>query len=218
MNMPGAGPGEAEAPGGDLTPVKRLQNASTEAARCAMRAGERLRTKIEFAWKSSAGSPNRIPIAVAAALLSLLLARRAGRKAIQGVSTVVATAYPCYVSFKSLSQSDDTLRRKMLMYWVVYGLLRNAETWFDGLLSFLPNYSLAKMALLLWLQRTGAPIVYALGVHPALAANEGRIDAAIATAKSQAERGVQEWAALRASVSQKLRRMVQEQEWARGTV
>uniref|UniRef100_A0A7S0Y2F1 Receptor expression-enhancing protein n=2 Tax=Hemiselmis andersenii TaxID=464988 RepID=A0A7S0Y2F1_HEMAN len=218
MNTPGAGPGEAEAPGGDLTPVRRLQYASAEAARCAVRAGERFRTKLEYAWRSSAGSPNRIPVAIGAALLSVFIARKAGRKAVQGVSTLVATAYPCYLSFKSMSESDDTLRRRIVMYWVVYAMLRNIEAWFDGILSFIPNYSLAKLAFIVWLQRGGAPIVYALGVHPVLAANEGRIDTAIATASSQAEMAGKEWGALREGISQKLRRMVQEQDWARGTV
>merc|ERR1712235_153023 len=66
------------------------------------------------------------------------------------VVNVLAFAYPAFKSIKALESSNKEDDTKWLTYWVVYGFFSVMEFFSDIILSWLPFYYLAKMALFTW--------------------------------------------------------------------
>jgi receptor expression-enhancing protein 5/6 len=93
--------------------------------------------------------------------------------------SVAAVAYPAYASFKALRSPQRDDDAEWLTYWIVYAALSCAEALSGRTLQWLPGYSLAKLALLLWcfLPATrGARVIYARALEPLLLRYEADID------------------------------------------
>jgi receptor expression-enhancing protein 1/2/3/4 len=76
------------------------------------------------------------------------------------------------------------------MYWVVLSLFTLAESWTWFILSWLPFYSLFRLALLAYLvlpQTQGARLLYTSYVHPFLAVHEAEIDDMISRGHDRAK-------------------------------
>ena len=82
------------------------------------------------------------------------------------------------------------------MYWVVISLFTLAESWTWFILSWLPFYSLFRLALLSYLvlpQTQGARLLYTSYVHPFLAQHEAEIDEMISRGHDRAKAAGLQW-------------------------
>jgi hypothetical protein len=90
-------------------------------------------------------------------VLAVIAARRLGRRGVQLATALTATAYPLYATFKALEvPSQVEAHRRWLAYWLCLALVVPAEGLLGPCLAVLPNYSVAKLSFLVWLQRRGA--------------------------------------------------------------
>ena len=88
---------------------------------------------------------------------ALILARRLGHKGMKLATTLTATAYPLYATFKALEvPSQAEAHRRWLAYWLCLALLAPMEGLADSCFAVVPNYSVGKLSALVWLQRQGA--------------------------------------------------------------
>lgn len=87
---------------------------------------------------------------------------------------VVGLLYPAYMSFKAIKMKNIYEYNRWMMYWIVFGFFSCATVVTDTLLSWLPLYSSAKIAFLLWLV---APQTRVRGRRPAPRAREPRTTA-----------------------------------------
>jgi len=93
---------------------------------------------------------------------------------------ITGFGYPTYKTYVLLeSKADSTAVRGCMTYWVVFGIFTLAEGVVDAFLSWVPLYSIARVAFQVWLfthNFAGSIIVYNSGVAPLLAKVDGFID------------------------------------------
>ncbi|KAJ4405667.1 hypothetical protein N0V85_004635 [Neurospora sp. IMI 360204] len=101
------------------------------------------------------------------------------------LSSVASFLFPVYASYKALKSSDPAQLTPWLMYWVVISFIVLVESWIGWFLVWVPFYALARFFFLLYLvlpQTQGARVIYQTHIDPWLEANEGEIEAFIASA------------------------------------
>ncbi|GBG27583.1 Receptor expression-enhancing protein 4 [Hondaea fermentalgiana] len=99
--------------------------------------------------------------------------------------------YPAYQSYKAVKANDPSLHTQWLTFWIVNTYFSFAETFGDTLLSWLPFYYEAKVAVLIWLvapQFKGATKIYERVVDPYLHRYEKDIDANLDHVKRRSAR------------------------------
>lgn len=88
--------------------------------------------------------------------------------------------FPTYKTYVLLeSKAESTALKGCLTYWIVFGIFTLTEGVIDALLSWVPLYSIARVAFQVWLfthNFAGALIVYTSAVAPLLAKVDGFID------------------------------------------
>ena len=131
----------------------------------------------------------RVPqIAAALAVaLALLVVKLMGKRGQRFAQAVVATAYPLYASFKSLEQGSDVAQKQWLAYWMCLGVSGALEAPASVITDLVPSSAALKLSLLVWLQRRGSTLMYALALRPLLKRNEARLDACVAAATAQVD-------------------------------
>jgi len=73
-------------------------------------------------------------------------------KAIELITFIMSLAYPGYMSFKALQQTDSTDDlRKWVIYWIFFAVINLFEQIAWLTLNFIPMYHLIKFGLILWL-------------------------------------------------------------------
>ena len=78
---------------------------------------------------------------------------------------LLGSFYPAYASYRAVLSRDAEEHKQWLCYWVVNSLFVVAEL-FSDLLSWLPLYWEAKLALIIWLTfYRGATVIYDNLVH-----------------------------------------------------
>jgi len=89
-------------------------------------------------------------------VLAVIAARRLGQRGMRLATTLTATAFPLYATFKTLeAPSHVEAHRRWLVYWLCLSILAPMEGAVDSALALVPNYSFAKLSALVWLQRKG---------------------------------------------------------------
>merc|ERR1719348_2239692 len=108
------------------------------------------------------------------------------------VVNVLAFAYPAFKSIKALESSNKEDDTKWLTYWVVYGFFSVMEFFSDIILSWLPFYYLAKMALFTWcmapIERNGSKFIYGHVILPWFLKNQDRLETAFDRSKKTRKR------------------------------
>lgn len=137
---------------------------------------------------------------------------------------VLTYLYPLYASYKAISSrktsksgldaNQPALPRRSFatgqettelaelegwcMYWSVLGVSQLAEAWGEWTWSWIPFYSLIKVAFTLWLvmpQTQGATYLYVQYLGPFLQAHEDDIDVALQKGKQRASEAAGDWLA-----------------------
>ncbi|KAG2636435.1 HVA22-like protein i [Panicum virgatum] len=104
---------------------------------------------------------------------------------------VLGYAYPAYDCYKALELNTPQMEqlRFWCQYWILVAFLTALERFADCALSWLPMYSEAKLALVVYLwhpSTTGAGRVYDDFLRPFLAAHEADIDRGLLELRARA--------------------------------
>jgi receptor expression-enhancing protein 1/2/3/4 len=95
-------------------------------------------------------------------------------------SSLVGLVYPTFETYKLIeSKGDSAAVSGCMTYWVVFGVFTLVEGFVDSFLSWVPLYSLARVAFQVWLfmsNFSGASTVYSLAIVPVLS----KVDAVVA--------------------------------------
>ena len=92
------------------------------------------------------------------------------------IVSIIGFVYPTWKSFRALKDGVDTSQMQWLTYWVCYSSLQFA----DPLLSYLPYWTLLKIALYIWMMHPktlGAKVLYDNVLKGAFKSQEDFIDA-----------------------------------------
>ena len=84
-------------------------------------------------------------------------------------------AYPAFKSFKCIQKGQKEKYPEWLMYWAVISCFTASEVFGDVLVSWLPFYYEAKVAIIIYLvcNRKAAVAFYRKYLHPTLETYEG---------------------------------------------
>jgi hypothetical protein len=97
-----------------------------------------------------------------------------------------AFLYPAYQSFKAVNTNDVNSHASWLTYWIANSYFLVFEMFGDVVLSWIPFYYEAKLALLIWLvtpRFNGADKIYKQVIYPYLLKYEGDIDRSLESLK-----------------------------------
>ncbi|XP_067951295.1 receptor expression-enhancing protein 1-like isoform X2 [Watersipora subatra] len=101
---------------------------------------------------------------------------------------VFGLLYPAYRSYKAIKSRSAPLYVKWMMYWIVFAIFYNVETFSDLLLSWFPMYYEMKAIFVIWLlspSTQGSQVLYQMYIHPHLLKHEEEIELALQKVKSQ---------------------------------
>lgn len=101
--------------------------------------------------------------------------------------------YPAYQSYKAVKANDPALHTQWLTFWIVSTYFSFVESFGDTLLSWLPFYYEAKVAVLVWLVAPyfkGATKIYERVLDPYLHRYEKDIDANLDQVKRRSAREI----------------------------
>lgn len=110
----------------------------------------------------------------------------------QYITTAIAVAYPCFMSFLALESEGADDDKQWLTYWVVFGLFNILDQFAGFILHLVPFYYFLKLLFMVWLfhpSLQGATTVYNIYILPTMKEYEKHIIAgeeAIANAASNA--------------------------------
>ncbi|CAM6094250.1 unnamed protein product [Calypogeia fissa] len=110
---------------------------------------------------------------------------------IRGTIMVLGYLYPAYECFKCVEKKrpDQDHIRFWCQYWMIIAVVTVAERLGDALISWIPLYSEAKLAFIiyLWYPKTkGTTYIYSTFVRPFVAQHEEEIDQNLKDMKSKA--------------------------------
>ena len=107
------------------------------------------------------------------------------------ITTAIAVAYPCFMSFLALESEGADDDKQWLTYWVVFGLFNILDHFAGFILTLIPFYYFLKLIFMVWLfhpATQGATTVYNIYILPTMKQYEKHIIAgeeAIANAADQ---------------------------------
>ena len=87
----------------------------------------------------------------------------------QYITTAIAVAYPCFMSFLALESEGADDDKQWLTYWVVFAFVSIIENVFGFISDIIPAYFALKVAFFIWLYHPkfmGAGVVYTQGIKP----------------------------------------------------
>ena len=114
------------------------------------------------------------------------------------ITTAIAVAYPCFMSFLALESEGVDDDKQWLTYWVVFGLFNILDHFAGFILTFIPFYYFLKLIFMVWLfhpATTGATVIYNVYILPNMKQYEKHIIAgekALSDAANRAKETVQE--------------------------
>jgi len=122
-----------------------------------------------------------------------------GRFLARPVCHVLGYLYPAFQSYRAVQTGDPALHTQWLTFWIVSTHFSVLEAFGDGLLSWLPFYYEAKVALLVWLvapQFKGATKIYNRFLDPYLHKYEKDIDENLEHMKHRSVKGLGDLSAM----------------------
>ena len=99
----------------------------------------------------------------------------------QYITTAIAVAYPCFMSFLALESEGADDDKQWLTYWVVFGLFNILDHFAGFILTLIPFYYFLKLIFMVWLfhpATCGATFVYNMYILPNMKQYEKHIIAA----------------------------------------
>ena len=96
------------------------------------------------------------------------------------ITTAIAVAYPCFMSFLALESKGSDDDKQWLTYWVVFGLFNILDHFAGFILTLIPFYYFLKLLFMVWLfhpQLQGATTVYNMYILPTMKDYEKQIEA-----------------------------------------
>ena len=97
------------------------------------------------------------------------------------ITTAIAVAYPCFMSFLALESEGADDDKQWLTYWVVFGLFNILDHFAGFILTLIPFYYFLKLIFMVWLfhpATCGATTVYNYYILPSMKQYEKHIIAA----------------------------------------
>jgi receptor expression-enhancing protein 5/6 len=102
--------------------------------------------------------------------------------------TMFTVIYPGLLSIRAIETSSADDDKIWLTYWIVFGFLEVAETFFGFVFYFVPYYSYIRVALFVWLiQFNGAETLYSTVLRDLLRKNKDLIQSFIKRAQDTTE-------------------------------
>ena len=96
----------------------------------------------------------------------------------QYITTAIAVAYPCFMSFLALESEGAADDKQWLTYWVVFGLFNILDHFAGFILTLIPFYYFLKLLFMVYLfhpQLQGATTVYNTYILPTMKQYEKHI-------------------------------------------
>lgn len=101
----------------------------------------------------------------------------------------LCVAYPIYMTFKSVEDTDTEKQNHWLSYWVIFSVLLATDRVVSVFLSIIPMYGLIKVAIHIWMfseKWKGAYYIYQKALHPIFKKYESELDKKIRLIKETA--------------------------------
>ena len=96
----------------------------------------------------------------------------------QYITTAIAVAYPCFMSFLALESEGADDDKQWLTYWVVFGLFNILDHFAGFILTLIPFYYFLKLLFMIWLFHPalqGATTIYNIYILPTMKQYEKHI-------------------------------------------
>lgn len=111
------------------------------------------------------------------------------------VMTFITVLYPAVHSIRAIESKEEDDDKVWLTYWMVFGVLNVAETFFGFVFWIIPYWGWIRLGLFVWLllpQFRGSKVIYDSAVKPLMEKNKELIQSWVNKAKEAAESAAKE--------------------------
>ena len=111
------------------------------------------------------------------------------------VMTFITVLYPAMHSIRAIESPEEDDDKVWLTYWMIFGILNVAETFFGFIFWIIPYWGWLRLGLFVWLllpNFRGSEVIYNSVVRPLMKKNEALIKEWIDKAKNAADKAAQE--------------------------